>query len=64
MGPLYRQRLRALLGDRGARERLSSALDIDQLDSLSAHSDQPQDVERACLFSVLAFEAFLRHHAS
>jgi len=64
MGPLYRQRLAALLRDGGERERLSVALDVGRLDRLVAHPEEPTDDERAILFSLLALAAFLRHHAS
>jgi asparagine synthase (glutamine-hydrolysing) len=64
MGSLYRQRLRPLILDADARERLAQFLDVGAVARLCARADEPDDVTRACLFTVLVFEAFLRHHGS
>jgi len=61
MGPLFQQHLRDLLGQPLARERLSGWLELGALDALLV--GEPDDTRRACLFSVLTLEAFLRHHA-
>jgi asparagine synthase (glutamine-hydrolysing) len=62
MGPLFRQRLRELLCAPRVRERLASFFALEALDALVETRASPDDITRASLFSVLAFEAFLRHH--
>lgn len=62
MGPLFRTRLAELLRMPAARTRLALFFEPRALDVLIEQRASPDDTTRACLFSVLAFEAFLRHH--
>jgi asparagine synthase (glutamine-hydrolysing) len=64
MGPLFQQRLAQLLREPRACERLGAFFELPALAQLCDFTAAVDDIRRACLFSVLAFDAFLRHHVS
>ena len=61
LGAHFQQRLGTLLGDEDARMRLGAFFDVSALKLLQLEADV-DDSDRALLFSILAFEAFMRHH--